>query len=212
MSVDTSPHVRVPTLYLTRCRLRGRWRSFASWESSGVRTLDDYVDYERCESLHGDGSCVWFVKFLLDGGLGTFSEEDLIMAIQSKQLEVAELLIEHNCPIGDDIVDYALMSRQLQFAKRLVGRGCTLQRGAYRALFEELWENDETLEFDYIPYLNWINSVRRIFDFKGLEEMERDGWGSIFTDRPDVKDLFDQMISRHHMDRMYKRFAKKRRR
>lgn len=38
-------------------------------------------------------------------------------------------------------------------------------------MFYDIWQNDETLGLDYIPYLGWILNFRRSFDFNCLGEM-----------------------------------------
>lgn len=154
----------------------------------------DCLDFERYEHLHGDKSCVEDVQFLLENKLGTLDSNYLIEAIRYNKIDVAELLVEHGCPIADDIVDYALMSRRLDFAKRLADRGFIPTKGAYLSLFQDLWTNDETLQFDYIPYLDWIHCMRGRFEFEGLLEMmqENMSWWNIFSDRGDVQDWFDE--------------------
>ena len=184
-------------------------------ESKGVPFAFDSDDYkyETCERLYGDGVCADHVKFLLESKLGTIRQIDLIMAIRAQQIDVAELLIEYGCPLAEDIIDYALMSCRLGFAKRLVLRGCMVQRSAYFSMFEEIWWNEEAVEFDFRPSLDWVHSMRRPFDFKGLEEMMKESrlWRDIFADRPEVQYWFDEKIVDYHMTRVYNQCAKRKR-
>lgn len=156
--------------------------------------LVDCLDFDRYEHLHGDKWCAEDVQLLLENKLGTLYSNYLIEAIRYNKIDVAELLIEHGCPIADDIVDYALMSRRLDFAKRLADRGFIPTKGAYFSLFQDLWANDETLKFDCIPYLDWIHCMRGRFEFEGLLEMmqENMSWWHIFSDRGDVQDWCDE--------------------
>lgn len=178
-------------------------------ESKSVPFLGD-GDSDACEHLHDE-----HMKFLLESKLGAPRQHDLIMAIRNKLIDVAELLIEYGCPMPEEIIDYAMMSRELDFAKRLVDRGCMVQRSAYESMFEDIWWNEEAMEFDFRPCLAWIHSLRRPFDFKGLEEMMEEsviwGWQDVFEERPDVKDWFDEMIADYHMTRAYNQCAKRRR-
>lgn len=68
-------------------------------------------------------------------------------------------------------------------------------------MFETKLQSDGTLEFDYIPCLDWIHSLRRPFDFRGLKEMEKESatWRDVLCWRPDVQDWFDEMIRNYHM-------------
>ncbi|CAM9430416.1 unnamed protein product [Hapterophycus canaliculatus] len=67
--------------------------------------LVDCLDFERYEHLRGDKSCAEDVQLLLENELGTLYSNYLIEAIRYNKIDVAELLIEHGCPIADDIVD-----------------------------------------------------------------------------------------------------------
>lgn len=45
----------------------------------------------------------------------------------------------------------ALCIRDLDFGKRLVGLGCMPMSDAYTRMFDEMWETDEAMHFDFIP-------------------------------------------------------------
>lgn len=170
----------------------------------GVPLTRYWYDFPRYERLHGDKSCVEHVQFLIDNDLGEFSYEEVTSAIQHQQISAAERLIEQGYPLHDNYVGAALFSRDLDFAKRLVGFGCEPTDQDYSIMFDDMWHNDDSMNFDYISMLEWLYSTgTRPYGARSVDEFQQGNRNlqDMFDSRPDVKGWFEDMFFRENMAR-----------
>lgn len=171
-------------------------------KSKGVPLTRYWSDFPRYKRLHGDKSCLDHMQFLIDNGLGEFSYEEVLYAIKYHQISAAKRLIEQGGPLYDNYVGFALLSRDLDFAKWLVDVGCTPLDECYSIMFNEMSENDESMNFDYISMLDWLYSTgTRPYRARSVDEFQQGNRNlqDMFECRPDVQEWFERMFFRENM-------------
>lgn len=168
-------------------------------KSKGVPLTRYWDDLNRYQRIHGDESCLEHVQTLLDNDLGEFSCEEVVSLIQHQQISAAKRLIEEGCPLYDNYVGAALFCLDLDFAKWLSFVGCEPMDQDYSIMFDDMWRDDEAMNFDFIPMLEWLYSTgTRPYGARSVDEFQQGNRNlqDMFDSRPDVKEWFERMFSR----------------